>query len=232
MHPCRTASADNRPPHSHNTFMTPLLARYSMPNRGSNVSNSSTSTPRPRRFATLACFRGSSFRCARSTVSPRATSKIREFSFRSKDLLITTLRGRRAPKAFASSRTFRVGLSRRTVFPPMMIASDFERRSWTHSREEVLDIQRELPESVAIFPSRVMAYFHVPYGRPNSLTRQNPSFSFRHSNSSSLMSTRIPCRRRKAIPSPLVRGSGSTMPTTTRATATFWRAIEQGGVRP
>jgi hypothetical protein len=58
------------------------------------------------------------------------------------------------------------GLSRRTVCPPTMTASDRDLVSNTLARDVGAVTQALWPVEVAILPSRVIAYFRMPRGLP------------------------------------------------------------------
>ena len=71
-----------------------------------------------------------------------------------------TARSARGPVA-PSRRVVRFGLSRRTVRPPTMIASDLARSAQTSARAVGPVTQALCPLVVAIFPSRVIAYLYT-----------------------------------------------------------------------
>mmetsp|Transcript_35611 Transcript_35611/g.112321 ORF Transcript_35611/g.112321 Transcript_35611/m.112321 type:complete len:212 (-) Transcript_35611:565-1200(-) len=135
-----------------------------------------------------------------------------------------------------SRRVVSRGLSRRTVLPPTITASERERTSNTCCRAAGQLTHAECPWAVAILPSMVMAYLSTEKGRVVTVRWRSGSFTRRHAstasssaaarsdsgpdalplNPSTWTSTPAPARTSMARPWRCFRGC--FRPTTTRVT--------------
>src|SRR4030067_97540 len=126
----------------------------------------------------------------------------------------------------------RSGSSASTVPIPVMIASTCFLNLWTRSLEASEVIHLDSLCLVAVFPSRDAAIFNITKGLPVVTLFIQPSLSFRHSASSTPVSTSIPAFLSISKPLPETFGFGSVIPATTLFFPAFITASVQGGVLP
>ena len=130
------------------------------------------------------------------------------------------------------SRTVSVGLSVRTVPAPTRIAS-LSARSWcTSARASGLVIHFDVPSAAAVFPSSVAAILTITQGRPVRLWCRYGSSCAVAAPPRTFSVTSILCCWSMLTPPPLTLGSGSFVPTRTRANPFSMSALAQLPVRP
>ncbi|EKA62560.1 phosphoenolpyruvate synthase/pyruvate phosphate dikinase [Janibacter hoylei PVAS-1] len=220
-----TKEAARRAPPSSSTERTPRAwsparsAAGSMPR--SPTGRASTSTP-------ASVSRAVSAPSATATRVGAASSRTRAVGSISARVSTTTRSGWVAP---STPRTARCGSSARRVPAPTRTASRSARSRCTASRAVGPVIQRLVPSAAAVRPSRVLASFHVTYGRPVLTACSQARLTWVAASRPTPSTTSIPWSRSTSAPPPAAAvGSGTA--TTTRAMPASSRAVVHGPVRP
>ena len=155
IQPCRIAAAANSGPHSQSTRLQPRFANSCIKSSGSEAESTTRCGPE-----------GNGRSCASGPWATRVEASDVSQSWAVSGSSMLRLSTTRRGSGFRRPRLVSNGSSARTVPPPTITASDWERSRCAHCRAVGPLIHWLSPLLKAVRPSRPIAHLSVPQGRP------------------------------------------------------------------